>query len=62
MLLEQFGSDVIDAQVSGLGGTNNYPFIMITDNISSLSINKALSQLADGTLTVIENINYTFLS
>jgi hypothetical protein len=62
MLLDQFGSDVIDVQVSGLGGSSNYPFVMITDNISSLSINKTLSLLADGTLTVIENINYTFLS
>ncbi len=62
-LLEQFGDDVLDAQISGLGGaSNNYPFLTINDDSYRLSLNKQLSLLSDNTLTVIESVNYSFIS
>ena len=61
-LLDQFGSEVIDVQIYGLGGSVNYPLVIIQDPTKSLSINKELSQLADKSLTVVESITYNFSS
>lgn len=62
LLLDQFGSEVIDVQMYGLGGTINYPLVIIQDPTKSLSINKELSQLADKSLSVVESITYNFSS
>ncbi len=60
LLIAQFGNDIIDVQISNLGGSANYPLVILNDSNSRLSIGKELSLLSDNTLTVVDSINYTF--
>lgn len=60
-ILTQFTNDVIDVQITGLGGTtNNYPLVILNDSSIRLSLSKTIKLLADNTLTVTEDINYSF--
>jgi hypothetical protein len=59
-LTNNFGQDVISVEVAGFGGANNYPTLTVLDEQSKLSIKKKLVALADGTLTVEEDIAITF--
>lgn len=56
-----FGSDVIDVQLSGLGGAENYSVLTVVDETDRLSIRKRLVALADDTLAVEEDIVINFV-
>jgi len=56
-----YGGDVIDIQLSGLGGDNNYPVVTVVDDTDSLSIRKRLVAFADGTLAAEEDVTTTFI-
>lgn len=59
-LREAYGSDVIDVQLSGLGGDSNYPVMTMADDTDRLSIRKRLVALADGTLAAEEDVVVAF--
>lgn len=60
-LSDAYGSDVIDTQLTGLGGENNYPVISIAEETDRLSVRKRLVALADGKLACEEDISCTFI-
>ena len=60
-LTNAFGQDIISVEVSGLGGTNNYSTLTVTDEAAHLALKKKLTPLADGTLTVEEDISISFI-
>ena len=60
IILSQFSNDLLDIQITGLGGSANYPYLSINDETVRLSISKSLVLLSDNTISVTESINYTF--
>ena len=47
-------------KLSGLGGSANYSVVTLTDNSTTLSINKILSVQPNGQLAVVEDITIVF--
>jgi hypothetical protein len=60
-LRKKYGSDVIDVQLSGLGGEFNYPVLTMADDTDRLSIRKRLVALADGKLAAEEDVTVAFV-
>lgn len=60
-LAEAYGTDVIDVQLSGLGGTNNYSVLSAVNDTDRLSIRKRLVALADNTLVAEEDVTCSFV-
>lgn len=60
-LKSAYGTDTLGVSLSGLGGSHNYDVITIVDDISRCSIGKRLTSLANGNLTVTEDININFV-
>jgi hypothetical protein len=56
-----YGGDVIDIQLSGLGGDNNYPVVTVVDDTDSLSIRKRLVAFADGSLAAEEDVSVSYI-
>ena len=60
-LKQSYASNVIDVEVSGLGGVvNNFPVISVVNNSDRCSIAKSLVANADGSMSVQENITINF--
>jgi hypothetical protein len=59
-LREAYGSDVIDVQITGLGGIENYSVVTVAEDTDRLSIRKRLVAMADGTLAAEEDVTCTF--
>lgn len=60
-IIESAKDQVITSMVSGLGGSNNYRVVTITDQSARFGIRKKLQALADGTYSVIDDVTITFL-
>lgn len=60
LLTDQFVQDIVAVEVSGLGGSINSPTLTLVDPATQLSLKKKLSMLADGSLTVEEDITIIF--
>lgn len=60
-LRAQYGSDVIEVSLSGLGGSANYQVLTVLDNKGRCSIKKKLVAQGDSTLAVEEDVTVTFL-
>ena len=60
-LREQYGSDVIDVRISGLGGAANYPALTVVDGASRCSLRKRLVAQGDASLIVEEDVTITFV-
>ena len=56
-----YGADVIGVRVSGLGGAANYNIVTVTDNSTTLSINKILAIQPNNQIAVEENIEIDFV-
>lgn len=56
----QVGEDVIALDVAGLGGDQNYAVVTMEDESMRLSIRHRLRALADGTLTVEDDLDVNF--
>lgn len=61
VLRGQYGNDVIDVQLSGLGGSANYSLLTVVDETDRLSIRKRLVALPDDSLIVEEDISFSFI-
>ena len=59
-LSSKYGTDVLGMKLSGLGGSANYSVVTLTDNSTTLSINKILSVQPNGQLAVVEDITIVF--
>lgn len=59
-LRQAYGSDVVDVQITGLGGEENYSVITVAEDTDRLSIRKRLVALADGTLAAEEDVSVLF--
>jgi hypothetical protein len=60
-LREKTRSDAIGFQVTGLGGTQPLDTITLQDDSARLSIRKIAVPLADGTITVQDDVNVEFV-
>jgi len=61
-LRKVYSNDVIDVQLTGLGGSeNNYSVVTVVDDTDRLSIAKRLTALADDTLVVEEAVTINFV-
>lgn len=60
-LRSRYGSDVIDVQLSGLGGSANLHTLTVTDESQRCSIRKKLVALSDETLMVQEDVTIDFV-
>lgn len=60
-LRQAYGTDVIDVQLSGLGGDANYSVVTMADDTDRLSIRKRLIALADNTLVAEEDVTIAFV-
>jgi hypothetical protein len=59
-LKEKYGSDVIDVEVSGLGGSLDLSVLTVLDASNRLSIKKKLTSLSDNAMIVEEDIDVQF--
>jgi hypothetical protein len=59
-LSEAYGSDVVDIQITGLGGSDNYSVVTVADETDRLSIRKRLVALPDGKLAAEEDVNTVY--
>ena len=55
-----YGTDVISVNLSGLGGSNNYNVVTLTDSSNTLSINKKLQLQPNNQLAVVEDVSIIF--
>lgn len=55
------GSEMLACRISGLGGAKNYPIVTMADDSGRMSLRKKLTALPDGTFTIEEDIDITFL-
>jgi hypothetical protein len=60
-LTAKAGEDIIAVDVAGLGGEENFSAMTITDESKRFSIKKRLAAMADGSLTVTDNVDVIFL-
>lgn len=60
-LQESYGDDVIDVEVTGLGGDFDFSVISMANDTDRLSIRKRLVALADGKMAVEEDVNTAFV-
>lgn len=60
-LRNQYGSDVIDVKLSGLGGANEFDTITVIDKANRLSIKKNLVAQPDNQLIVKEAVTVEFI-
>jgi len=60
-LRKSYGEDVIDVQLSGLGGSVNLPALTVLDDSKRCSIRKRLVSQADETLMVQEDVVIDFV-
>jgi hypothetical protein len=60
-LRDQYGQDVIDVEVSGLGGDANLPVLTLLNDGDRCSIRKRLVAQADDTLIVQEDVTFDFV-
>lgn len=58
---DRVGDDVLDVVVSGLGGSENYEMLSLEDDSTRLGIRKRLEVLANGTLTVQDDVTVEFI-
>lgn len=56
-----YGADVLGVTVKGLGGAANYSIVTVTDNSTTLSINKILAVQPNNQIAVEENIQIDFV-
>lgn len=61
LLREQYGQDVIDVELSGLGGDANLSVVTLLDDGDRCSIRKRLVAQADDTLIVQEDVTFDFV-
>lgn len=57
-LRNQYGNDVIDVEINGLGGSNNYSTLTMVDQEARLSLRKRLVAQPDGQLIVEEDVTF----
>lgn len=57
----QYGTDVIDAELSGLGGAANYDVFTLLDDSIRPSLRKRLTAQSDGSLIVAEDLSVVFV-
>lgn len=55
------GSDVLGLRITGLGGDKNYPLVTMADDSGRMALKKKLTSLPDGTFTVEEDIDISFV-
>lgn len=60
-LRDQYGNDVIDVEIRGLGGLNNYSTVSVIDSPARLSIRKQLTAQPDGQLIIEEGVNFEII-
>jgi hypothetical protein len=60
MLKDTYGSDVVDIQITGLGGTEDYSVVTVVDGTDRLSIQKRLVALPDSQLAAQEAVDTVF--
>ncbi len=61
MITEQAGSDIIAVKLTGLGGVAAHPVITMVDDASRLSIRRKAVDRADGTITVRDDVEISFI-
>ena len=59
-LRQQYGTDVIDVELSGLGGAANYDVFTLLDDSIRPSLRKRLTAQSDGSLIVAEDLSVVF--
>ena len=60
-LKRQYGADVIDSQVSGLGGAFNLPSLTVIDNANRCSLRKRLTAQPDDTLITLPDVVVSYV-
>lgn len=55
------GGSALAIRITGLGGDKNYPLVTMADDSGRLSIAKKLTALPDGTFTVEEDVDFSFV-
>jgi hypothetical protein len=60
LLKNAYGSDVVNIQITGLGGADDYSVVTVVDGTDRLSIKKRLVALADGKLAAQEAIDVNY--
>lgn len=60
-IVESAKDQVITAVVNGLGGSQNYRVVTLTDLSARFGIRKKLQALADGTYSVVDDVAISFL-
>jgi hypothetical protein len=60
-LMNEYKGDVIDVDLSGIGGNANHATISVIDNSSRLSIRKRLTAMADNSLVAEEDVLIQFI-
>ena len=58
---ENSGGSIIAIRIQGLGGDKNYPLVTMADDSGRMSIAKKLTALPDGTYTVEEDVDFSFV-
>lgn len=61
-LLAIYGTDVVDAELSGLGGAANYPVFTVLDSSNRCGLRKILVAQGDDTLIVSEAVSVLFMN
>lgn len=60
-LVALYGTDVIDVQLSGLGGTQNLPALTLVNSGDRLGIRKKLVAMSDNTLSIQEDVTFQYI-
>jgi hypothetical protein len=60
-LMNIYGNDVIDCEITGLGGSSSISVLTVLDASNKLSIRKRLYAQPDNSLIVQEDVTVTFV-
>ena len=60
-LRANYGVDVIDVKITGLGGAANYDVVTLLDNANRLAIRKRLAAQPDGSLIVEDAVSFNYI-
>lgn len=60
-LRTNYGADVIDVKLTGMGGAANYDVVTLLDNANRLAIRKRLTAQPDGSLIVEDAVNFNYI-